>query len=119
MNDLLRTNEVPMPAETIKALRGSIKKWQAIVDGTGFDGGYMNCPLCKLFNSLGVGANRCKGCPVYGKTGMTGCLGTPYIAFEEANQLVRYGEKPREYEIPFAQAELDFLISLLPEGETL
>ena len=38
-----------MNRKTLTALKGSIKKWEKIVAGTGSDNGYQNCPLCALF----------------------------------------------------------------------
>jgi len=40
---------VPMDAETMAALKGSIAKWEAIVAGAGKDFGASNCPLCRKF----------------------------------------------------------------------
>jgi len=36
-------------AKALEALKGSIKKWERIVEGTGVDEGADNCPLCELF----------------------------------------------------------------------
>lgn len=55
------------------AMKGSILKWQGIVDGTKSDLGSLNCPLCKLFFD-----NNCAGCPVAIDTGETSCRSTPY-----------------------------------------
>lgn len=93
---------VRMNAETLTALRGSIAKWRAIVAGTGINRGPSDCPLCKLFFFV----RRCVGCPVFERTGETGCGGTPYSDYEKNGEL------------EVAKAELDFLISLLPEGES-
>lgn len=38
-----------MDKKTVKAIRGSIKKWEDIEKGTGMDFGVGNCPLCHLF----------------------------------------------------------------------
>jgi hypothetical protein len=38
-----------MDEKTLEALKGSIRKWEAIVDGTGEDDGADNCPLCHMF----------------------------------------------------------------------
>lgn len=61
--------------EQKKALRGSIRKWQRIVNGTGIDDGTENCACCKKWNHHG---NRCVGCPIFQFTGRRGCEGTPY-----------------------------------------
>lgn len=65
-----------MDAKTLKALEGSIKKWEKIVARTGFDNGCGNCPLCRQFLEHG-----CVGCPVVTRTGKTVCKGTPYSSF--------------------------------------
>jgi hypothetical protein len=89
-----------MDKTTLKALKGSIAKWEAIVAGTGHDNGGDNCPLCKMFLY-----KECHGCPVNEETGRKFCHGSPY-------------EKWNEYHsVGHAQAELAFLKSLLPEGE--
>lgn len=91
-----------MDEQTITALKGSIAKWEAIVDGTGEDDGPENCPLCQLFHGK---PNYCKGCPVQERTGMHSCMDTPYE---------RYATDSETDET--AQEELDFLKSLLPEN---
>lgn len=94
-----------MPEKTLKALRGSIKKWEGIVAGTEEDHGEDNCPLCKLFLR-----KNCDGCPVFDRTGSEGCYDTPY---RETLKAVSKEEYNRH-----ALAELDFLRSLLPENVT-
>lgn len=97
-----------MDTETLAALRGSIAKWRAIVEGTGEDKGIDNCPLCLKFNSRYPAKNLgCNGCPVYQRTGQDSCSGTPYDEY--------LSDKRGTTEL--AQAELDFLISLLPEAD--
>lgn len=97
-----------MEAATLAALRGSIAKWRAIVEGTGEDGGIYNCPLCLKFNVPMPAKNLgCNGCPVFLATGQDSCSGTPYDEYSSDEGDTR----------ELAQVELDFLISLLPEGE--
>lgn len=67
-----------MDAKTLKALEGSIKKWEKIVAGKGCDRGSNNCPLCKMF----IRNQFCDGCPVANYTGKDGCQGTPYASFD-------------------------------------
>jgi hypothetical protein len=102
-----------MDAETLVALHGSIKKWEAIAAGTGDSPGAQNCPLCAMFNWV---CNRdrpkgCKGCPVQEATGLGGCVGTPYQEYEDA-------EEDDDDNVgllhDIAVAEVDFLKSLLP-----
>lgn len=108
-----------MNEETIKALRGSIKKWKSIVAGTGKDEGVSNCPLCKLFFH-----KDCEGCPVKEKTGEECCIGSPYEEYDDAadegifeENVWNFRDATPEELTKLAQAELDFLISLLPKGE--
>lgn len=111
-----------MTPATLTALRGSIAKWQAIVDGHGVDQSCDNCPLCALFWDR----SSCAGCPVSAKSGEHGCSNTPYEAWSDAEDDLGISGEPinsiddpaaREKLRAAAQAELDFLISLLPEGE--
>ena len=108
------TGAKPMPAATLHALKGSIAKWEAIVAGTGNDERAHNCALCQAFED-------CDGCPVAQRTGHPECIGTPYEDWSGHHIDVhnRYNAPlhPRkgcaECE-RLAQAELDFLKSLLP-----
>lgn len=91
-----------MKAHTLKALQGSIAKWEAIVAGTGEDDGVDNCPLCLLFHpDKNPGKRNCGGCPVQKATGKAFCNGSPY-----RECFPNYEER--------AQRELAFLKSLLP-----
>lgn len=102
-----------MTPEAKEALLGSIAKWEAIVDGTGKDQGPDNCPLCKMFfqesdKELG-GDEDCLGCPVRNQSGQRYCRNTPYIDYAYSQPLDDHRAK--------AQAELDFLKSLLPKQD--
>ena len=109
-----------MNKRTLTALRGSIKKWEAIVEGNGAERGTYNCPLCKVFHK-----GDCKGCPVVIETGLLACDGTPYedwAHFIDCYHLRTINKMPPEYRTKarkLAQAELDFLRSLLPGKEKL
>ena len=107
------TNAKMDPA-TLEALKGSIEKWEEIVAGTGEDQSTANCPLCKMFFE-----NECIGCPVYKTTGAPHCDDTPYqtkwwplVAYDEDYPKVNSNQR----RLNAAQAELDFLKSLLPDG---
>ncbi len=119
-----------MDERTLEALKGSIAKWEAIVAGTDADRGTANCPLCKLFADTASIGDACNGCPVKEKTGERGCNGTPYERWTDATkdlegkwvpairrEVPRKGSKGHASAKRAAQAELDFLRSLLPEGE--
>jgi hypothetical protein len=101
-----------MNARTLKALRGSIKKWEAIVAGTGVDQGTDNCPLCEEFFD-----DWCKGCPVNDASGNS-CNGTPYEAWEEAHYDpgIYFNDRTIKDDDSAIAAvlELEFLRSLLP-----
>lgn len=99
-----------MDAATLAALYGSIGKWEAIVEGSGKDFGSDNCPLCAMFME---NEDACSGCPVSGKTKRRYCGGTPYDQWSAIGH-----QKAMTLEtIKIAQAELDFLKSLLPKEE--
>lgn len=114
-----------MNAEILKALRGSIKKWERIATGRETDRGSSNCPLCKkfMFNDL----YPCDGCPVKERTGMLSCRGTPYEKFQDISwkeNLQLAGPENVQWDCvvgPLAQQaaidEYEFLVSLLPPGE--
>lgn len=115
----LRVSPVPasipiaMDDLTLEALRGSIAKWEAIVAGTGADRGWRNCPLCTAFLD-----ESCRNCPVSVAVGNKFCDGTPYEKWatsEHVKDDADGGGFPINAEgRRLAQAELDFLRSLLP-----
>lgn len=119
-----------MDPATLEALKGSIRKWEKIVDGTGKDAGSTNCPLCLLFNKEQTNTpyevdeddnsiDGCEGCPVRAASGRDWCYGTPYKAYVDTG-FARYRETAEQAaqraasRANHAQAELDFLRSLLP-----
>lgn len=93
--------------EEQKAFKLAIKKWQDIVDGTGYDRG--PCALCDLFIDDG-----CAGCPINEDTGKEDCRGTPYVAWHALTASVnvesRLANTPERLEA--AKAELAYLESL-------
>lgn len=103
-----------MDARTLKALKGSIKKWEGIVAGTDVDDGDKNCPLCAEFLDQPF-KEFCEGCPVSAATGLDDCIGTPYQDWHQAHD---YGRRPlmaRDDEtVMCAVLELEFLKGLLP-----
>ena len=110
-----------MNPETRKALEGSIEKWEKIVRSTEEkDRGTANCPLCRLFFSP-----DCAGCPVKEKTGMHGCQGSPYNAWDNHHETFHskaFGESTSRYKdcpecLRLAKKELEFLKELLPREE--
>lgn len=113
-----------MTPETLNALRGSIQKWREIVAGTRPDLGAKDCPLCHLFNNDDT-EYMCKGCPDMDRVSVGACLDTPYAQWSELKDREIKDKQRRLNDHTAstpaskaaAQAELDFLISLLPEGE--
>jgi hypothetical protein len=104
-----------MDARTREALEASIKHWEANVAAEkpeDFHYGPDHCALCREFRDDG-----CYGCPVRKKTGEGCCFNTPYGIAERAGKQWIAGVAGREACILPAQAELDFLRSLLPAEE--
>jgi len=103
-----------MDAKTLKALKASIEKWERNAVAETPDGyliGPESCALCRLFHDSG-----CHGCPVRGRTGRVGCLGTPYFAASKAQWGWRLGGSTPDEAHTAAREEVAFLKSLLPEG---
>ncbi len=112
-----RAEGSPMDADTLAALRGSIAKWEGIINGTEVDKGVINCPLCQMFV---MPTDYCEGCPVYAVTSRQGCRKTPYDHWHAVNpwpqQHIDWRAAETEDHIVAAKAERDFLKSLLPPG---
>ena len=101
-----------MDAKTLTALEKSIAKWERVVAGQEGDMGALNCALCLAFPG-----SKCIGCPVSEFTGLSRCVGTPYETWSVL-MMDRYAEQrvpESQEELAAAQAELDFLRSLLPK----
>ena len=93
--------------EQKKALRGSIRKWTKIVNGTGVDEGPDNCPCCKKWYEN----DDCSGCPIREFTGKDGCGGTPYDLY---NDRVESPLFPFQYDA--SVSELNFLRAVYLSG---
>lgn len=111
-----------MNKKTLKALEGSIIKWDKIVDSTeGIDYGTANCPLCKAFD-------LCSECPVgeYSQKHYSyGCVETPYSKWEEHQKDVHRLNSPPFQRVSkcrtclrLAKKELNFLCGLLPKKKS-
>lgn len=70
-----------------KALRGSIRKWVNIDNGSGANEGASNCPCCIAFIKNRGPKKSCKGCPIYEFTGKMNCYGTPYYSNDAETEL--------------------------------
>lgn len=126
-----------MHETTIKALEDSVRKWDCIAQGIGIDEGTKNCPLCTMYfdpftsGFTGYWRNTCNDCPVYKKVNESECRDTPY----EAIHLYKLQPLPvwiksilwATNRVPIRisntlyaiEAEIEFLISLLPENHKL
>ena len=104
-----------MDAKTLEALKGSVKKHEDILAGTGRDKGNENCPLCQLFWK-----DSCQGCPIFNKTGVKFCNYTPYDKWEQHIVNVRKMDLVNGDIIycpeceRLVKLEIEFLKSLLP-----
>ena len=91
-------------------------KWEAIVAGEGTDRGSFNCALCRRF-----WFKSCFGCPVFEKTGLRSCGGTPYAKWVNHQIRVHKAFIGRVVKCKVclrnANAELGFLKLLRKEGE--
>ena len=118
-----------MDAETLTALKSSIKHWEDIVaeESNSPVHGMNSCALCKRFNPncsgsinyvamvdrIRIKAYGCPGCPVQEKTGYSLCDGSPYEDFSNADANESLSRKDRcDLLHIHAQSELDFLRSL-------
>jgi hypothetical protein len=115
--------------EALKALEGSIMKWDAVCRGHGIDHGATNCPLCVYHDYLGAG--NCNTCVVQISTGIAGCQCSPYEkweaisgkldSFEQVgksqlpNYIKKFGIEECSDLIEAAEAEVELLCSLLPD----
>jgi hypothetical protein len=111
-----------MEKETLKALKGSIKKWEKIEGSTRcLDKGHNNCPLCILF--MGAYLPNCSECPVVKKTREQNCWQSPYEQWSaHQDEVHRYAPTSRRHKdcptcLELATKERKFLESLLPKGE--
>ena len=105
-----------MKRATLTALEKSIKKWEAIVDGTGVDHGSLNCALCLRFTN-GCETTEGELCPVHIDSGELNCFNTPWQDWCEAlteKHFLRLRKAADDETVMCAVLELEFLKSLLP-----
>ena len=112
-----------MNKATRNALQKSIKHWEENLAKaeaetlTKNDIGSHNCALCARFNTTEVckrttPKGKVERCPVAVATGQANCDGSPW---EDIRTTVFYGFKQNI--INHTKRELEFLESLLPEGD--
>jgi len=104
--------EGPWPSDEAGALEASIEHWRAIVsllergDDVQSCGNAEACALCHRAGVGALGHLECTLCPVFRSTKERGCLGTPYMRFEDAEDTAE--------QLAVAEAEVAFLESLRP-----
>ncbi len=113
-----------MDEQTLTALKASIKHWEENINKRSprdCNFGIDSCALCRMFRYNEYGS--CHSCPVFQKTGLRFCRSTPYLAADQAcgkwHTACRAHKPSRAYRDEWrraAQAEVDFLRSLLPES---
>lgn len=113
-----------MNIDTKAALEASIARWKVLSETEEFPSlAASNCPLCLKFNYMcnnHIPRNKsCRGCPVFERTGKTGCADTPYDkAYAAADDWdENYTPESCEAFRQAAREELEFLISLREEGK--
>lgn len=106
-----------MNKQTLSALKASIQKWENVVENNTGENGADDCALCGIYNNEQY---DCIGCPVHESTGKQFCNGSPYVkwfhvaAKQRGDGLVWHNAASKQA----AQDMLDFLKSLLPEGQS-
>lgn len=112
-----------MDDRTLTALKKSIEHWRENVNAENFCDISIDSDNCALCQEFALKTKSCDGCPVHESSG-DGCETTPWrkvadLYYEWEYRLDR-GRATEEAELGWkkvAQAELDFLIGFLPEGE--
>jgi len=100
------------------SIKKSALKWDLIEHGYEADAGRANCSLCiDFYISIDKdGAiTHCRECPVFKKTGCTGCVGTPYQNFEGKDPETGLSIVMNPEDALDARREKNFLLSLLKE----
>ena len=115
----MKWDKIPdLDLRTAAALHGSIFKWEQIKEGNIVCLGQNNCPLCHLYwnTSPSTIDGSCTGCPVFEKTGKTGCQNTPLammdnLDFENTDE--GYHPDVQQVLLKYLHlAEIEFLKSL-------
>lgn len=113
-----------MTEQALAALKESIEHWRRLYTGKlkfGEGIGPRDCALCRQFNKIYYSTQdgrqgNCDGCPVKERTGLNGCVGTPYDACKDFLDNDEHSLTDGEFQ-DLALLELEFLESLLPKEE--
>lgn len=104
------------PEATREALAKSIEHWERLASGTEKDGESIfseDCALCDLFFA-NEDCELCEGCPVAQRTGLSGCLGSPWYGVQS-----EWCKPSGKTTVAFREAckvQLEFLRSLEVKG---
>lgn len=104
-----------MDAIARKALELSIRVWEEKLGTPVLElrFGPAHCPLCHMYNTSWQTQEPCLDCPIYNKTELRFCRGTPY---EKVSRALERGLNNGIYDI--IKEEIQFLKNLLnPEVE--
>ena len=75
----------------LKAIDGSIDKWEGIVYHNNKELGAFDCPLCTIFNSPSLGSSvNCIGCPICKHKKYQYCQNTPYSRYLNYKEICCY-----------------------------
>lgn len=108
----------------IRAIKASIGKWRRVATGEGDERGVRNCALCKLHFLRADPLRSCRKCPVYQRTDLQFCGGSPFedwVALHDTRNLRENAGGDGYFAVTkkakeIAQREVEFLTSLLPDG---
>ena len=75
---------------------------------------WQSCSLCAEFlRGISLGDQKCNGCPIQEKTGLTSCMGTPFNEAANAIHDIIGEEKYTKKKYKAIQKEIDFLVGIL------
>jgi len=106
----------------VALIHQSIQKWNCkAMDASHIPEDYSDdvgeCPLCDVYFYQSI---VCNGCPISKTTKIYGCIATPYIQWASEKSpfyLHRWSTSPKSLDA--IEAEIEFLISLLPKRSQL
>ena len=107
------------PTTAAEGIERGLLKWEAMRDALRddpdlyyiVDGGPYTCGLCYLFlDHTEYESKHCQGCPIFLKTGLKYCKGTPYEGYDMLGD--DDGEPSNELSLKLVEAEIEFLKGL-------